>query len=152
MRREFSHAVRVEIIKRAEARLAYPACENCGVPTQLRFQIDHRDPDAMQIDKSRKLTAADGWLLCIPCHAAKTAKDVADIAKAKRREAAHLGARRPKQRMQKYKCINGHDRCAQMLPGPDCPYCEKYGPKLRGPRRTHEDRIPLPPRKLCEDV
>jgi hypothetical protein len=24
-----------------------------------------------------------------------------------------------------YRCVNGHDRCAMMLPGPDCPYCEK---------------------------
>lgn len=25
----------------------------------------------------------------------------------------------------RYVCINGHDRCAQMYPGPECPYCER---------------------------
>ena len=130
MRREFTTKVRLEIIKRQKRVYAngvqWVECEKCH-DTVTQFEIDHRDPDAMQIDKSRKLTAADGWLLCIPCHAEKTKKDKADIAKAKRREAAHLGARRPKQPMPK-------------------------GPKLRGPRRTHEGRTSLPPRKLCEDV
>lgn len=23
-----------------------------------------------------------------------------------------------------YRCVNGHDLCAQSYPGPDCPYCE----------------------------
>jgi hypothetical protein len=96
-RREFTKAVKVEIIKRANRNgdRVYPWCEKCG-QMAVRFQIDHRDPDALQIDKSRPLTASDGWLLCIPCHSEKTAKDVADIAKAKRREAAHLGARAAK--------------------------------------------------------
>jgi hypothetical protein len=107
-RREFKKSVKVEIVKRAipidigaGARLRpnpeMAHCEKCGLSTKGRFEIDHRDPDAMQIDKSKPLTAADGWLLCLPCHDEKTAKDVADIAKAKRREAAHLGAKRDKQ-------------------------------------------------------
>ncbi len=25
----------------------------------------------------------------------------------------------------KYICVNGHDHCNQMYPGPDCPYCER---------------------------
>lgn len=29
-----------------------------------------------------------------------------------------------------FRCVNGHDRCDQMYPGPDCPYCE---------RRSHDD-------------
>lgn len=28
--------------------------------------------------------------------------------------------------MTEYRCVNGHDRCDQMYPGPDCPYCELY--------------------------
>ena len=100
-RRNFTRAVRVEIIKRATvASLNYrmPHCEKCNSQcAKQAFEIDHRDPDAMQIDKSKPLTAADGWLLCLPCHDEKTAKDVADIAKAKRREAAHLGAKRDTQ-------------------------------------------------------
>ena len=34
-----------------------------------------------------------------------------------------------------YKCVHGHDRCDQMLPGPDCPYCEKTE------RRLFEEQI-----------
>jgi hypothetical protein len=95
MRREFSRAVRVQIFLRAGGSLfGQPLlCENCGRPA-LRWQIDHRDPDAMQIDKRRRLTAADGWLLCLPCHRAKTRKDVVDIAKAKRVQASHLGVKK----------------------------------------------------------
>ena len=126
-RREFTKAVKVQIIKRAGMNHIVANCEKCGLPAR-QFEIDHRDPDAMQIDKSRKLTADDGWLLCIPCHAEKTAKDKADIAKAKRREVAHLGARRSKQ------------------PFP------KSQQTLRGPKRTHEGRPSLPPRKLYGDV
>ena len=29
-----------------------------------------------------------------------------------------------------YKCVHGHDRCDQMLPGPGCPYCEKTERRL----------------------
>jgi len=89
MRREFSRAVKVEIIKRATLN-----CEKCG-GRAIGFEIDHRNPDGMQIDKSRPLTADDGWLLCIPCHRKKTQTDVANIAKAKRIEARHLGAEKP---------------------------------------------------------
>jgi hypothetical protein len=28
-----------------------------------------------------------------------------------------------------YKCVNGHDLCQVMLPGPDCPYCERAVPQ-----------------------
>ena len=24
-----------------------------------------------------------------------------------------------------YRCVQGHDKCAEMYPGPDCPYCER---------------------------
>lgn len=98
MRREFTKAIKVEIIKRATPHIGHgpwPFCEQCCLQAK-KFEIDHRDPDAMQIDKSRKLTAADGWLLCIPCHDDKTKIDVADIAKAKRVEAKAIGADKPK--------------------------------------------------------
>jgi hypothetical protein len=98
-RRNFTRAVRVEIVKRStkphNGGLAV-FCENCRLPVLGRFEIDHRDPDAMQIDKSKPLTAADGWLLCLPCHKEKTKKDRRDIGKAKRREAEHLGVKRDK--------------------------------------------------------
>lgn len=105
-RREFTRAVKVEIVKRATRE--YPPgtkqqwCEKCGQLCTGFFDIDHRDPDAMQIDKGRKLTADDGWLLCSrrpdSCHAEKTAKDVADIARAKRLEASHLGVKKESSR------------------------------------------------------
>ncbi|KQY39988.1 hypothetical protein ASD32_16410 [Rhizobium sp. Root483D2] len=56
------------------------------------YHIDHTIPDALQNDKSQKLTAADGKLLGVECcHAPKTKVDVAVIAEAKRREAKFLG-------------------------------------------------------------
>ena len=61
----------------------------------FKFAIDHVNPDAMQTDKSNPLTAAEGQLLCLPCHAEKTKADVSDIAKAKRVEAIHLGVKPP---------------------------------------------------------
>jgi DNA-directed RNA polymerase subunit RPC12/RpoP len=27
--------------------------------------------------------------------------------------------------MTDYRCVNGHDRCDQMYPGSNCPYCER---------------------------
>ncbi|HYA07742.1 MAG TPA: hypothetical protein VEF90_17780 [Xanthobacteraceae bacterium] len=96
-RQEFSKPVKVEIIKRA-TRDGVVYCEGCGLPTR-RFQIDHTIADALRVDKTRKLTADDGRLLCQDagrqsCHGRKTAEqDVPAIAKAKRIEAAHLGAK-----------------------------------------------------------
>ena len=31
-----------------------------------------------------------------------------------------------------YKCVHGHDRCDQMYPGADCPYCEMTARRLDG--------------------
>lgn len=99
-RQEFPRAVKVEIIKRA-TRDGVVYCEGCGCPTR-RFDVDHTIPDGLRIDKSKKLTADDGKLLCKDagrdsCHGTKTAEqDVPAIARAKRREAAHVGAARPK--------------------------------------------------------
>jgi hypothetical protein len=93
----FTRAVKVEIRARA-TRNGVVYCENCGLPTK-KFEIDHTIADALSIDRKRKLTAADGRLLCsgVPssCHSKKTAADDAAIAKAKRREARHVGVTRP---------------------------------------------------------
>jgi len=100
-RRNFDRATRVAIIKRATID-GVIRCERCGLATR-RFEIHHKIADALEIDKSRKLTPADGELLCKDagresCHGRQTAEhDVPAIAKAKRREAAHIGATRPKQ-------------------------------------------------------
>ena len=97
-RREFSRAVKLEIIKRA-TRDGMTFCEGCGCLAK-RWHIDHTSPDGLQIDKSKPLTAADGKLLCAgsrdTCHGRKTAEqDVPAIALVKRQVAAHLGADKP---------------------------------------------------------
>lgn len=97
-RREFSRAVYAEIVHRAMNAAGQIACEGCGLVLGKKpYHVDHTDPDALQIDKSRKLTAADGKLLGVECcHAPKTRVDVANIARAKRREARELGIPKPK--------------------------------------------------------
>jgi hypothetical protein len=94
----------------------------CGATKGL--EVHHKNMDAMEIDKSRELTADDGLLLCIPCHKEVTKAQAPVLAKAKRREAKHLGAHRAKQPIPK-----GHS-------------------SLKGPPRKHEGRPELPPRRL----
>jgi uncharacterized CHY-type Zn-finger protein len=94
-RREFPRAVRIAIVKRAcrnrdDGRLNCERCGAIGIP----FEIHHRIMDAMEIDKTRKLTAEDGELICGPCHNPITAKQRRELAKAQRRQEAHLGASR----------------------------------------------------------
>ncbi len=93
-RREFSKPVKVEIISRCKVETGF-RCENCGLIV-ASGEIDHTDADALQIDKTRKLTADDGKFLCLPCHRDKTRNDVRTIAKVKRIEAKHMGVSRPK--------------------------------------------------------
>ena len=94
-RQEFTRAIKVEIIKRA-TKDGVVYCEGCGSLAK-RFDIDHTIPDAMKTDKSSKLTADDGKLLCSgrgdTCHGKKTPNDIASIAKSKRVEAKNIGAK-----------------------------------------------------------
>lgn len=98
-RREFTRAVYAQIVKRALHPKHGICCEGCGLVLGAKpYHVDHTIADALQIDKSRKLTADDGKLLGVDCcHAPKTKIDVAVIAEAKRREERHLGIKRPKQ-------------------------------------------------------
>lgn len=98
-RREFTATVYAQIVKRAMLPTGEIACEGCGLVLGKKpYHVDHTKPDAMEIDKTRKLTPDDGKLLGVECcHAPKTKQDVAQIAHAKRREANHLGIKRPKQ-------------------------------------------------------
>lgn len=98
MRREFTRAQRAQIIKRASDEKGRIWCEGCGLNiTGKVVEVDHIVPEAMRlpIDKLKPLTIEEGQALgrdC--CHRSpdgKTAKDLADIAEAKRREAFHLG-------------------------------------------------------------
>lgn len=97
-RRNFTKATRVEIVKRAKTDLAIgtKVCEKCGLPCK-RWEIHHLVMDAMETNKSRKLTAADGALWCIPCHKEETKAQAAILAKARDREASHLRANPPSQ-------------------------------------------------------
>lgn len=96
MRREFAARVRAEIVKRAMNERGVVTCEGCSLVLGKKpYQIDHTIPDALYLDKSRPLTAADGKLLgwdC--CHKPKTAIDQGDIARAVRREARSLGIKK----------------------------------------------------------
>lgn len=91
-RREFTRTVYAQIVHRA-MRGGEICCEGCGLVLGKKpYHVDHTKPDALEVDKSRKLTADDGRLLGVECcHKPKTVQDVAVIAEAKRREAKHLG-------------------------------------------------------------
>lgn len=101
-RREFSREQKAQMIKRAMDPKGCIWCEGCGLNlTGKVIEFDHVIAEALIVDKTKPLTIADGKVLgrdC--CHRApggKTANDVAVIAEAKRREAAHLGIRRAPQ-------------------------------------------------------
>lgn len=95
-RREFPKPVYMQIVRRAMLPTGEIACEGCGLVLGKKpYHVDHTIPDALFLDKSRKLTADDGKLLGVECcHAPKTKVDVAVIAEAKRREAKHNGVKR----------------------------------------------------------
>jgi hypothetical protein len=86
MRREFPRTIRVAVIKRA-TRHSVVYCEGCGDQAK-RFQIDHVRADAL----GGAPTIENAQLLCDGCFSVKNPDDARVIARAKRREAAHLGA------------------------------------------------------------
>jgi 5-methylcytosine-specific restriction endonuclease McrA len=86
-RNEFPAKVRVAAFERAAGR-----CEECGVSIRPGNgpEYDHRIPDAL----GGKATLENCAVLCRSCHGAKTAKeDVPRIAKAKRVQRKHIGAK-----------------------------------------------------------
>ena len=90
-RREFPKSVRVAVTRRAmKDGVLY--CEACGGQAK-RFQIDHIRPDGLLGEPILE----NAQLICQACWEIKNPKDTAAIAKAKRREAKHVGAVRPKQ-------------------------------------------------------
>ena len=93
-RREFSRAVKVEILRRAQVPgTPLFRCEGCGSMV-ASGEIHHLDQDAMQTEKSTKLTAKDGQFLCRGCHKEITVAQAPVLAKVKRIEAKHWGARK----------------------------------------------------------
>jgi hypothetical protein len=102
-RREFSIADQVAIVHRATDPSGRIHCQGCGCWCKSRkdYEIDHIPAEGMRpaADRKRKLTRADGQLLCTAvCHPKKTRRDKGDIAEAKRREGAALSLMRPGKR------------------------------------------------------
>ena len=87
-RREFSKAIKVAVIRRAGAT-GMILCEKCGALAR-RWQIDHIRPDGLLGEP----TLENAQLLGECCYVPKNADDTKTIAKAKRREAKHLGISR----------------------------------------------------------
>src|SRR3990167_11110593 len=93
MRHEFPARVKV-----ARFKMCGGMCEGilangtrCGARLTIgKFRYDHTNPDAL----TGLPTLENCRCLCLQCDAPKTAKDQTDIARAKRREAVHLGATR----------------------------------------------------------
>jgi hypothetical protein len=102
-RREFTVSDRIAIVGRATDPQGRVHCERCGAWCRKKadYQIDHiiAEGERPAADLLRKLTPADGQLLCVAvCHPLKTKTDKGDIGKAKRLEAAHVGAKPPPRR------------------------------------------------------
>lgn len=97
-RREFTPMVYAEIVRRATDERLGVVCEGCSLVLSGKpYHVDHTIPDALLLDKKRKLTAADGKLLGVECcHTPKTKDDVSNIARAKRRERKHRNHERRK--------------------------------------------------------
>lgn len=110
-RRSFPQDVLIAIVGRATDAGGRIHCEGCGAWCRKKAdrQIDHiiAEGERPLADLERKLTPADGQLLCVAvCHPQKTAVDKGDIGRAKRLEAAHVGVKPPPRRK-----INwGHER------------------------------------------
>lgn len=85
-RREFTAAVKVARFKHCGRK-----CEGCGAHLTVgKFAYDHDDADGL----TGKPTFENCRVLCLGCHSVKTRTiDIPRIAKAKRREARHLGAK-----------------------------------------------------------
>lgn len=89
-RREFTKATRGAVIKRA-TRDDVIYCEDCSLPCK-RFQIDHIRADGLLGEP----VLENAQLLCEVCFGVKNPADASAIARAKRIEARHIGADRPK--------------------------------------------------------
>jgi hypothetical protein len=102
-RRNFTQMDLIAIVGRASDPAGRVHCERCGAWCRKRadYQIDHviAEGERPAADLLRKLTPADGQLLCVAvCHPLKTKEDKRDIGKAKRLEATRVGVKPPPRR------------------------------------------------------
>jgi len=88
MRREFPTSVRVAVIKRTTDERGFVHCEKCKEQAK-KFQIDHVIADGL----GGKPVLENAMLICERCYSEKNPQDTTLIAKAKRREAKHIGAK-----------------------------------------------------------
>lgn len=93
-RREFPTKIRVAVIKRATVGSVI-VCEKCGGLAK-KFQIDHVIPDS----HGGEPVLENAMLICEYCYSEKNPRDTTVAAKLKRIEAKHLGAAKPKQKLQ----------------------------------------------------
>lgn len=92
-RRNFTAAVILARLEHAAFQCEAMLADGSRCPAKLergRYHADHDIPDQMGGEPSIE----NCRVLCILCHKAKTAVDVASIAKAKRVEAKHQGLRK----------------------------------------------------------
>ena len=92
-RSEFSKKTKAQAYERSGGN-----CETCGVKLQIgKFHYDHEIPDAIGGEN----VVSNCKVVCMACHGVKTAtKDMPLIAKMKRQHAKHIGASRPRPKMQ----------------------------------------------------
>lgn len=88
MRCEFSRTTKALAFQRANGKCEG---ENCGARLTVgKYEYDHENPDGLTGDNS----LGNCVVLCLACHRDKTRADVANIARAKRVQARHIGAKR----------------------------------------------------------
>lgn len=95
-RRSLSPTKRLALFEKAGGR-----CHICEqrIQTGERWEVEHRIPFAMGgADDETNLSPAH-----VACHATKTAVDVPDIARAKRRKAKHIGIKKRSQWQSKWR-------------------------------------------------
>ena len=94
-RKEFPKSVKVAAIKRAtQGKEVF--CEKCGVMTKGKFEIDHIKEDFY----GGEPVLENAMILCVACHREKTSGSAKPMAKARKLEAKHVGAIRPKGKIQ----------------------------------------------------
>lgn len=98
-RKEFSRSVRVAAWKRTDGH-----CQACTRPCGPDARFDHIIADAL----GGQPTLENCQLICRWCHDAKTfGNDVPAIARAKRREARHLGIRQSRNPIRGWRKFDG---------------------------------------------
>ena len=100
-RQNFNRQTRLAIIQRASVS-GVPTCERIEAGARCSctkgLEVNHVRMDALvpdDVKRAKTLTAEDGELICKAHHLIETRQQVADLAKAVRVEAAHLGAKPP---------------------------------------------------------